>query len=315
MIKCPKCGFSQPEDIYCASCGIKMDGYAKKKGSGLATNWMVHVCILIILIISFVLYDKISSRKPKPQQAVIPSANNRNTEARIQNPSPAERPQAKSLPEAEDETPVETVSAPAVAAAPEPAAPPANARADKKEQPGIQVSFYRISKQGLNDLQKISQAINISGSSVGGILGSARIAQLVSGGEMQYISGNRYKDFDDKHPTMIFKGQRHSEAARNMGLYFQVTSLRKSENAHLVEVKGWGALKVNEPDDSYFTGEMTLTPRTAAYVAGFLPRSVTYTEDEKQLFESDRVLKTINEEGFSEGSIDIIMFIEFAKSN
>lgn len=302
-----------------------MDSYTKKPGAGLATNWIVHVCTLIILIIGFVLYDKISTRNPKAtaQPQTVPSANNRQIEARTQQPTPSQS-SAKTQnvkptspePEANGESlnadaPLESAPAPAAAT---------GTRAEKSAGTassggGIQVSFYRISRQGLSELQKISQAINISGNSVGGLLGVARITQLVASGEMQYISGNRYKDFDDKHPTMVFKGLRHPEAARNMGLFFQITSLRKTENVHLIEVKGWGALKASEPDDNYFTSEMTLTPRTTAYVAGFLPRSAIYSEDEKQLFESDRVLKTLNQEGFNDGIIDIIMFIEFAKSN
>ena len=28
---CPKCGFSQPDDYYCASCGVNIEKYVKKK--------------------------------------------------------------------------------------------------------------------------------------------------------------------------------------------------------------------------------------------------------------------------------------------
>lgn len=331
MIKCPKCGFSQPEDIYCASCGIKMDSYARKhKASGLATNWMVHVMVLIILIIGFVLYDKITSRKPKGAvtSQSVPAANDRVTGARGRQESASDtssesnrqRPGTNNTassapvpqsPASGNATAGETSETPAPEVSEAATAPTRNERRGT----GLQISFYRISKQGIGEIQKISQAINISGDSAGGIIGSARIQQLVTSGDMQYVSGNRYKDFDEKHPTVVFKGQRHPEAARNMGLFFQVTSLRKSEASQLIEIKGWGALKANDPDENYFTGEMTLTPRTAAFITGFLPKKGSYSEDEKQLFESDRVLKTLNQEDFNDGSTDIIMFIEFAKSN
>jgi len=32
-MKCPKCGFGQPDDIYCALCGINVEKYAQKKKS------------------------------------------------------------------------------------------------------------------------------------------------------------------------------------------------------------------------------------------------------------------------------------------
>jgi len=328
MIKCPKCGFQQPEDIYCASCGIKMDGYVKR-GAGLATNWMVHVCILVILIIGFVIYDKLS-RKPAPVATTTPAIQNSNSQARTQAPAATKMTGTVATIQDTDSEPAQKEVTPTTesanedetsqATAPAPSTPSATAATGTRAgqaagDAGLQVSFYTISKQGLTELQRISQAGNIQGASVNGVIARTRIAQLVSSGEMQYVSGNRFKDFDDKHPTMVFKGQRHPEAARNMGLFFQVSSLRKSENTHLIEVRGWGVLKASEPDDNFFSGELTLSPRTAAFVAGFVPKATVYSEDEKQLFESDRVLKTLNQEGFSDGSIDIIMFIEFAKSN
>lgn len=302
-----------------------MDSYAKKhRASGLATNWMVHVCLLVIVIISFVLYDKIKSRKSRDQSVAtqsMPSTSDRNTEARTRT-SPSEDTNTRArfqksatttyaAEQASEGSPNEA----AAADSPEQdATPTAGTRADKRGG-GIQVSFYRITRQGIGELQKISQALNIAGESSGGLLAQSRIQQLVTSGDMQYVSANRYKDFDEKHPTMVFKGQRHSEAARNMGLYFQITSLRKNEGSHLIEVRGWGALKASEPDENYFTGEMTLSPKTAAFITGFLPKKSAYSDDEKQLFESDRVLKTLNQEDFIDGSTDLIMFIEFSKSN
>lgn len=33
LIKCPRCGFSQPEDQYCASCGVNIETYVPRKSS------------------------------------------------------------------------------------------------------------------------------------------------------------------------------------------------------------------------------------------------------------------------------------------
>lgn len=326
MIKCPKCGFSQPEDIYCASCGIKMDSYTKKeRASGLASNWMVHVCLLVIVIIGFVLYDKISNRRSRNQAIStqsMPSSTESNTVSRASlkpNANTTESFQKSKIATAATQTPDTPPPEAANADTPATESPTvavtvAGTRTDKLGK-GIQVSFYRISPQGVGELQKISQALNIAGESSGGLVPLPRMQQLIKSGDLQYIAGNLYKDFDEKHPTMVFKGQRHSEAARNMGLFFQITSLRKNEGSHLIEVRGWGALKATEPDENYFTGELTLSPKSAAYITGFLPKKSTYTEDEKQLFESDRVLKTLNQEDFIDGSTDLIMFVEFSKSN
>lgn len=287
--------------------------------SSFANNWIAHICIIIILIISFVLYDKIASRKPSSP------AITKNVPLTQKNPETAYNPPpiAETVQKTKETTNIEAESAediPAEKSAKDSA--PAIATETKPDitekntkQNGIKVSFYKITKQALIDLQKVSRAVNTSGESVAGTVSSRRLASVITSGEMQYIVGSAYKDFDETHPTMIFKGNRHAEAGRNMGLSFLVNLLRKTETAHVLEVKGWGALKTNDPDENYFTTELMISPNTAAFIANFLPRSTTYREDEKQIFEKDRLLKTLNQDDFNDGTTDIIMFIEFNKRN
>lgn len=40
---CPKCGFSQPEDIYCASCGVNIERYVRKRKKRRYLAWMVGI--------------------------------------------------------------------------------------------------------------------------------------------------------------------------------------------------------------------------------------------------------------------------------
>ncbi len=54
MVSCPKCGFSQPNDRYCASCGIDMQNYkpaAPPLSQKLMTNWVVQVAILALVLL------------------------------------------------------------------------------------------------------------------------------------------------------------------------------------------------------------------------------------------------------------------------
>lgn len=53
MISCPKCGFSQPKDLYCASCGIDMLAFKpveKTFTQKLLNNWVLQVVILGVVI-------------------------------------------------------------------------------------------------------------------------------------------------------------------------------------------------------------------------------------------------------------------------
>lgn len=321
MIQCPKCNFPQPEDTYCANCGINMSTYVEKKSRlSILNHWLTQVFIIFMCIVGFVLYDQMYNRKSAPPVPTnsLPVATKMNindiepepaTDTPVAESSltPADlrqRRQAKAFlnkkntSETDQNIPAET-----------------SALKTQKRQTGLQVSFYKATKQALLELQRRSQAVTVSGESSAGQLPKERFQSLVASREIQYISGARYKDFDDQHPTMIFKGQRHTEAARNLGLFFQMTALKQSESLQLIEVKGWGALKALEPDENYFSGEMAITPSTVTYISGFVPRTGTYTDDEKQLFEKDRLLKELNDEDFNEGQTDLIMLIEFNTSH
>lgn len=58
-MKCPKCGFDQPEDIFCANCGVEVSSFAKKKTeknrkaailAGVAGGGVVLLIIISLLL-------------------------------------------------------------------------------------------------------------------------------------------------------------------------------------------------------------------------------------------------------------------------
>ena len=72
MVNCPKCGFSQPQDQYCASCGVNMDAFrARTRASkSLIQNPFVQVgSFAVILIATFVFVR--STNKSKPDRMAI----------------------------------------------------------------------------------------------------------------------------------------------------------------------------------------------------------------------------------------------------
>ena len=44
---CPKCSFSQPDDIYCANCGVNVEKYVRKQKKGRFTIWAVVAFLAI----------------------------------------------------------------------------------------------------------------------------------------------------------------------------------------------------------------------------------------------------------------------------
>ncbi len=64
MIECPRCGFAQPKDQFCASCGLDIDAYVAKPKPvlvRLVQNPNLHLTligILIVLVIGYIFYSQ-----------------------------------------------------------------------------------------------------------------------------------------------------------------------------------------------------------------------------------------------------------------
>lgn len=59
MMDCPRCGFSQPKDRYCANCGIDVDAYHQRPGNifaRLLNNSTLHLAVIIGVIIATLFY-------------------------------------------------------------------------------------------------------------------------------------------------------------------------------------------------------------------------------------------------------------------
>ena len=64
MVTCPHCGFKQPEDIFCAKCGIDMKSYTPKKPFLLKTlmeSSLFYVALLffVVSVTTFFAYEKV----------------------------------------------------------------------------------------------------------------------------------------------------------------------------------------------------------------------------------------------------------------
>ncbi len=66
MMNCPKCGFDQPKDQFCASCGIDMERYAlahrprRFRGLPPLSVWLGAGSVVVILLIAFLVLEPFS---------------------------------------------------------------------------------------------------------------------------------------------------------------------------------------------------------------------------------------------------------------
>ena len=95
---CPKCGFSQPDDYYCASCGVNIDRFVqKRKKKGYAVG--IVIVLLGVAAIAITRYVQTSYRfeeaetisKTEDEKSGSASKQTARTESRIQRPKRTER--------------------------------------------------------------------------------------------------------------------------------------------------------------------------------------------------------------------------------
>lgn len=59
LVNCPKCGFSQPKDRYCASCGVDMETYRPAKvplWKKILKSPVLHIVLIVVLVLVSILY-------------------------------------------------------------------------------------------------------------------------------------------------------------------------------------------------------------------------------------------------------------------
>jgi hypothetical protein len=72
LINCPRCGFSQPKDHYCASCGVNIDKYVPQKSS-LLDKILSSLMLQVLLVISIALgtaYLALNIKKDSPNKVL-----------------------------------------------------------------------------------------------------------------------------------------------------------------------------------------------------------------------------------------------------
>lgn len=57
MITCPNCGFSQPDDGYCASCGVDMKSYVPKRSLFSVPVTYMTLLVVTVIVSSFYIYS------------------------------------------------------------------------------------------------------------------------------------------------------------------------------------------------------------------------------------------------------------------
>jgi hypothetical protein len=347
MVSCPKCGFTQPQDRYCANCGIDMVNYRPAQAPfmiRLLKSVLFQVLILALMIgggFTFLRYknrmaleeriakiEHASDTRLIEQHFEKSESASQSTTLAEQAPGPAASdeseapgslaPAALNEKRAASEEP-QTVGAAAPAPAPSasPSAPAATA-VTGTERPAVpttvQVRFVEMNRKLLSDLMAESKDQGGYGPFMTGIVTNAE-TRLKPSQELKTLDTEPFEQsLRLNQPVVAFRGTRDEGTGLNLGITVNVTPTAIDEAGVHMQVEAYRVLREppgsNPPvGEQTFPEQFTIPRGGAAFLAGTFPRRPLSPED-ATLYSSHPVLRILNSGAFKDGTVDFVILIE-----
>ena len=300
-INCPKCGFNQPEDQYCASCGIDMATYEPPKTplwKKVASNWIFQLGVLLLIVIVLVSRDMIFP----PQNSI--KISNRGL-------PPVEQKSFRGSGFVDYESPAPTKAAavkppsakPGAKKVLPPGAKPAPKVTKKKKarklRKRIGAFFYLASREQIDFVISQGDAIDEGVFSV-----PARafaVARKQNSDEWKKLRA-RGPSFEFGTPKLLFFG------SDNRGFYFRTTVIDQPDPKNLnVEIRTWYEFKKDEPVDG-LTLAHTLPRKNVLIFTGFSPKTGLLSAEDKK--SSDPVFSALSDPQFAEDVADLVLVMQ-----
>ena len=122
---CPKCSFTQPDDIYCANCGVNVEKYVQKQKRGRYKIWAVvaFLAAAAITIAKFTSTEHPPAERPPAKQSAAKTTRTTESAVSLQKEPRRETPEpessAKNLAPRSQTTPTPSVKQPSPKTAPQ----------------------------------------------------------------------------------------------------------------------------------------------------------------------------------------------------
>lgn len=309
-INCPKCGFNQPEDQYCANCGVDMTKFEPQKKplwQRVAGNWIFQLSMLLVVVIFLIARDIIF---PPQKRVNISQKNLPAVEQKSFRGSENGDPYAA--------TRVQPPPAPAVAkkVAPPPVKKPA-ATAEKPDrtpklkplQMRIGAFAYLASREQIESLASKGEYVDegvlkISAKHFAGALKTGRSdwKKLKTQGQ----------NFEFNAPRILFFGLPAVDEGKNQGIYARAVVAEGGDPKNLnVEVRTWSELGP-KGEAMEGPGVVYSLPRTdVLLLTNVIPHDIRFSPADKKNMEADSVLSALFDPRFTDGIADLVLVIQF----
>jgi hypothetical protein len=316
MMECPRCGFVQPQDRFCANCGLNVANFVAKPkplSQRLKSNPVVYVSLAVLLIVVVTWYLERSNFQSAPNNSfqTAPSApvaggSVPNPNAKPAPPRPAEVRRVEAPP---PPTPTEatemalTEPTPSVAppATPSPAVVPAKAPSQ------VELTYYEIPREAWLPVAAEMKTIgNHDGWRIGQISNREKLTNALAGA--QKLPGQRQMA---TQPSAAVASHFPVGAVEPPQGLFLDLSVVKQDQANVEMELAWQVdLKVNETSEIHTRYESlaTLPPQGAIAIVGSLSRLKIPDALASQLGNSP--LSILASDEFFEGGTEFIVIIQ-----
>ncbi len=339
MIDCPKCGFSQPEDQYCAKCGVDMVAFRPKDKTYsekfFGNTWMQFFALGVIIAICFMGYQVARTsrrlgRSSGAQQFQDVMASDEASEGaadmsqRQNMPAPdmpkAARTMAAQVTLPDKEADIADALKAKSNAAPAASASPIAATAKVVDATQLRVVFAEVSKPLLADwFQDAKNPPTSSGNLTTGVIGDFQNKVAASGSGWHLLEQPLDQPIEQssgaKPIILIYKGGPDTTTGQNVGISIQITvvsleaggatfNVSSSRNLHELTPQGPTITEVKFSDQQF-----KVTKGGAAMFAGMLLHR-PLQDEEIRLYNAMSILRVMTDEGYRSGATEFAFFIE-----
>lgn len=309
MVHCPKCGFEQPDDQYCANCGVNMGSFKAPPLTFVKKflkNWLGQFAVLIVIILALLIYDRVSNpvnpfSKRSHSQSYYKQTSTKDGEEAIGN-NTDETPSAS-----EEESSPQTETESTAASAPPP--PPPKSRELSGGFKRVSVSFYEVTDQQLEEIVKQSKEHSSEGESVLGVIDKDIFEKLV---KTKPFTEKDMKSLKMAATRTLFLGKKDKDYQQPFGIFYDFTRLNSEKESLLsLEIKSYYHLHLDSEDPApLFRGEFTMSNSSLAYISGLTPKNLNLTKLDKKMIDSVGLLQKFFSPTVIDGNQELIMIVE-----
>ena len=335
LVKCPRCGFSQPQDKYCAQCGVDMETFKPPRKSAVVSYLKdpflyLAVALIAIGVSIFTLYrhDKSDiAQRVQFLKGTLQIASTNGVATRVTNePAAAPMPAVQEVVATPNAATAPTAALAGTTAAPGTAADKALTAAASNQI--AHIYYAEVPQEALNRLYQESQAtgqFNSFGDYTAGILPDMQKRIMAPGLKIrileksekaiaknqQWFTGIHDPEFDEDMGLSTFIEVSEVENNVFRGNLEIVRSLREGD---LDKTRGLAAVdqSAGAVQKNSYPAIFELGPGYGFFIAGVLPRKAQIAHSE-ELTEKSPTFSILKSQAFQNKLTELVIFIEFEK--